>query len=92
MTRDDLIAKIGAACTVLDNQRLRRVAKFAYEQVEHQKRALAFGQAQPIALQAEAEWWASHDIPTAADPAEVEPRAQPSPIVYMPTPSPNLWT
>lgn len=83
MTRDQLIANIGAACTVLELERLRKVAKLAYEQMEHQKRA--------IALQAEHvdPWWASDDTPTAADPAE-EMGAEPQAIVYMPTPRPEL--
>ncbi|MEA5447958.1 hypothetical protein VB780_05215 [Leptolyngbya sp. CCNP1308] len=76
MTRDELISRIGAACTVLELERLRRVAKVAYEQLEHQKRA--------IALQAQLDpFWADSDTPTTADPAEVM-GAEPESVVYAP--------
>ncbi|MBE9157869.1 hypothetical protein IQ265_13695 [Nodosilinea sp. LEGE 06152] len=76
-TRDDLINHIGIYCTHLEFERLRRIAKLAYQESLNQQRA--------IALQAQADpgWLTEDDTPTAADPGDgigTEPEC----VVYAP--------
>lgn len=91
MTREDMIARISACCTVLELGRLRRVAKVAYEESQNQQRALAFGQAQPSAMPAEIDpGWATADTDT-ANPAQVG--AEPQVRIFSPanTQTPDIW-
>lgn len=74
--RQSLIEKLSTACTVLELERLRQLAKFAHQQMMNQARATA--------MQAQLDpFFATDDTPTAADPGDGI-GAEPNCVVYTP--------